>query len=239
MRIIKAIVKILIVLWSIFCLVGVIGGISSFNLTAWLFVIPIVAIPYIILFLILKKINSKIEPEDSTSEKTFSTKHKISEDKTATSKSMEKSKKKEKNIKQKSYTMQHINGLPISENANCNVMSYDDKFTFTSGSMSFELEKSKITDICIKTDREIQQQYVANAGKAIAGAVVFGPLGAIIGGKPKKKTVKSEIHNYLIITYQSDGIKYIGFDICHNWGFANLCVKEFKNSTKSVSTYQL
>jgi hypothetical protein len=74
MKIIKSIVKILIVLWSIFCLVGVIGNMSSYNLIAWLALIPIVAIPYIILFLILKKINSKIGPEDSTYEKKFTIK---------------------------------------------------------------------------------------------------------------------------------------------------------------------
>ena len=49
----------------------------------------------------------------------------------------------------------------------------DDRYIFTSGTMNFELEKSKITDMCIKTDKEIQQQYVS-----VGGAVLFGPLGA-------------------------------------------------------------
>ncbi|MEH2944892.1 hypothetical protein VSQ32_19130 [Lachnospiraceae bacterium KK002] len=56
--------------------------------------------------------------------------------------------------------------------------------------MNFELEKSKITDMCIKTDKEIQQQYVSSVGGAVGGAVLFGPLGAITGGRAKKKTVK-------------------------------------------------
>lgn len=66
----------------------------------------------------------------------------------------------------------------------------DDRYIFTSGTMNFELEKSKITDMCIKTDKEIQQQYVSSVGGAVGGAVLFGPLGAITGGRAKKKTVK-------------------------------------------------
>ncbi len=54
----------------------------------------------------------------------------------------------------------------------------DDRYIFTSGTMNFELEKSKITDMCIKTDKEIQQQYVSSVGGAVGGAVLFGPLGA-------------------------------------------------------------
>lgn len=44
--------------------------------------------------------------------------------------------------------------------------------------------------MCIKTDKEIQQQYVSSVGGAVGGAVLFGPLGAITGGRAKKKTVK-------------------------------------------------
>jgi hypothetical protein len=139
----------------------------------------------------------------------------------------------------KSCSMKHINGLPIAENVNCDIVSSDDKFTFSSGTMKFELDKSKITDVCIKTDREIQQQYVSSVGGAVGGAVLFGALGAMIGGRAKKKTVKSEVHNYLIITYESDEIKYIGFEIGVNMASANLFVNEFKNNHTSGSTYQL
>ena len=71
--------------------------------------------------------------------------------------------------------------------------------------------------------------------------MLFGPIGAIIGGKAKKKTVKKEIHYYFIITYKSDEIKYIGFEII---GFSMSTVRkfiiEFNNSyTKEKTTYQL
>lgn len=139
----------------------------------------------------------------------------------------------------KSCVMKHINGLPIAENVNCKITSTDKKFIFTSGTMNFELEKSKITDMCIKTDTEIQQQYVSSVGGAVGGAVLFGPLGAMIGGRAKKKTVKNEVHNYLIITYQSPDIKYIGFEIGFSMASANAYINDFKGKHTSESTYQL
>lgn len=144
------------------------------------------------------------------------------------------------NEKLKTCTMKHIHGLPIAENTNCQITSMDDKFVFSSGAMNFELDKFKITDMCIKTDKEIQQQYVSSVGGAVGGAVLFGPLGAIIGGRVKKKTIKSEIHNYLIITYQSPEIKYIGFEIIgYGIASANAYINEFKNRQIPEITYQL
>lgn len=93
--------------------------------------------------------------------------------------------------------------------------------------------------MCIKTDTEIQQQYISSVGGAVGGAVLFGPLGAMIGGRAKKKTIKNEVHRYLIITYQSPEIKYIGFEIGFNMAFANAYINEFKNKHISESTYQL
>ncbi|GFI22316.1 hypothetical protein IMSAGC011_01091 [Lachnospiraceae bacterium] len=139
----------------------------------------------------------------------------------------------------KTCTMKHINGLPIAENMDCKITAMDDKFMFSSGTMNFELEKSKITDMCIRTDQEIEEQYVSSIGGAVGGAVLFGPLGAMIGGRAKKKTVKNEIHNYLIITYQSPDIKYIGFEIDRSLASAEAYVNDFKNRNVIAGTYQL
>lgn len=134
----------------------------------------------------------------------------------------------------------HVNGLPIAENVRCAITQGPDEFVFLSGNMRFELEKSKIVDMCIKTDTEIQQQYVSSIGGAVAGACLFGPVGAIIGGRAKKKKVKNEVHSYLIITYQSDSeIKYIGFEICSHILAANQFVDDFRKSHATTTTYKL
>lgn len=145
-------------------------------------------------------------------------------------------KKKEKNNFEgiTIYTaFHHVNGLPIPENVLCEVFSYPDRINFKSGTTEIKLPKEKITDISIKTDTEIQQQLVSSAGGAIAGAMLFGSLGAIIGGRVKTKKVKTTT-NYLIITYKSENeLKYIGFDIQNNPPSADKLVKEFQKSNSA------
>lgn len=145
-------------------------------------------------------------------------------------------KKKEKNNFEgiTIYTaFHHVNGLPIPENVLCEVFSYPDRIDFKSGTTEIKLPKEKITDISIKTDTEIQQQLVSSAGGAIAGAMLFGSLGAIIGGRIKTKKVKTTT-NYLIITYKSENeLKYIGFDIQNNPPSADKLVKEFQKSNSA------
>lgn len=107
--------------------------------------------------------------------------------------------------------LKHTHGLPIPENSVCSVVSYTDKYVFSANGLSFNLLKSKITDICIKTDIEISKQVVSSIGGAIGGAILFGALGAIIGGRAKNKEIKTTTQ-YLIFTYvKDDDVKYIGF----------------------------
>ena len=94
--------------------------------------------------------------------------------------------------------------------------------------------------MCIKTDTEIQDQAVSSIGGAVAGAAMFGALGAIIGGRAKTKKVKTVIQ-YLIITYTDNKgeLAYIGFDIKNNPPSAAKLVKEFweLNTTQSVQIF--
>lgn len=125
-------------------------------------------------------------------------------------------------------TFTHVNGLPISENLFCEVISFPNRIEFKAGTTDITLSREKITDMCVKTDVEIQQQYVSSIGGAVGGAILFGPLGAMIGGRTKKKTDKKR-HTYLIITYMGDQgeLKYIGFDATVNTIAATKLVNEF------------
>lgn len=129
-----------------------------------------------------------------------------------------------------SYVMsaKHMDGLPWGEQADCNVYLYPDKYVFWRNKNTYTLSMDKITDVCIKTDVEIQKAYVSSVGGAIGGAALFGKLGAMIGGRVKEKT-DTTISKFLIFTYNKDGeTKYISFEI----PFYN------KKAPKYVKAYQ-
>ena len=137
--------------------------------------------------------------------------------------------------------MTHIYGLPVAEDVNCNVILSDDKITFFAGGVNFELEKNQITDIMLKTDTEIQNQYVSSIGGAAAGFLILGPVGAIIGGRAKKKTIRKNTY-YLIITYKSsdsDEIKYICLDANLHISAANYIINDFKSRGIQQTTYKI
>lgn len=52
MRILK---KILLIIWSIFCFIGIIGNFSHYDIIDWLIVIPFVLIPYFLIFKLFRK----------------------------------------------------------------------------------------------------------------------------------------------------------------------------------------
>lgn len=125
---------------------------------------------------------------------------------------------KEEKAKVKSERMsttqtRHFAGLSLAEGTNCTIQHNPNGFVFTASGNTFNLSNDKITDMCIKTDAEIQRQYVSSVGGAVGGAVLFGPIGAMIGGRAKEKKTTNLTH-YLIITYLKDGqVAYICFEV--------------------------
>lgn len=64
----------------------------------------------------------------------------------------------------------------------------------------------------LHTDREIEKQYVSSVGGAIAGTLVFGPLGGMIGGRIKEKK-NVQVSFYFIISYKSnEQLEYLSFE---------------------------
>ncbi len=92
----------------------------------------------------------------------------------------------------------HQIGLPLAEGANCEVWhdEDEDKVVIASSGNAFNLAFSKVTDITIKTDEEIQKAYVSSIGGAVGGAVLFGTLGAMVGGRAKEKESKTRDTRY-------------------------------------------
>ena len=133
----------------------------------------------------------------------------------------------------------HIKGLSIAGNTQCEVLSYPSEYQFVSGAVKFKLAKNKVIDVSVKGDVDVQNQYVSSVGGAVVGGALFGTLGAAIGGRAKKKQIRTA-SIYLIITYKdSENVKYIIFDgtnaLIKAWKFAN----EFKKNNTSVTNIEL
>ncbi|OOM82332.1 hypothetical protein CLPUN_03010 [Clostridium puniceum] len=107
----------------------------------------------------------------------------------------------------------HVVGLSLPEGLNGYVHLFNTKIVFEIAGSIYNLPINKVKDISVKSDNDIQKAYVSSIGGAVAGGVLFGPLGAIIGGRTKEKT-SITINYYLIFTYIKEGsTDYISFQV--------------------------
>jgi hypothetical protein len=127
-----------------------------------------------------------------------------------------------------SASLKHFAGLPIPENTLCQVYSTPSRIEIIANGQQFNLAKEKIIDVSITTNTEIQKQLVSSTGGAVGGALLFGAVGALIGGRTKTKEIK-QVKSYLIFTYQKESeTEYVGFDISLGGNVAGKFVKEFQ-----------
>lgn len=140
---------------------------------------------------------------------------------------------RELNAKEKASFL-HTVGLPIAENTDCNLYLCDDKIVIDGNNMTFTLSKEKLIDVTVKSDVEIQKSYVSSSGGAVAGGLLFGVVGALIGGRVKEKKTR-DVKSYLIFTYEKDGNpESIAFNVTYNlkqWAF----VKDFEKTSKKIN----
>lgn len=135
--------------------------------------------------------------------------------------------------------MKHFNGLPIAEDSFVEFYVYPDCYKTVANGAEFKLDRTKVIDVCVKTNTEIQKQYVSSVGGAIGGAVLFGPIGAMIGGRAKQKQSRT-ITNYLIVTYMKDDeIKYIAYELFNVFGGVNKIIQDFKENKPEITTVEL
>ena len=152
-------------------------------------------------------------------------------------------KKKRKALQKKlgaidSATFTHIAGLPFADGAECNVLLDNEEYIFERTGTLVHLPFAKVQDVACKTKKEIQHNYVSSIGGAIGGAYLFGPIGAMIGGRTKKITnVKTE--KFFMVAYEKDGeTAYVAFD-CQKAGWnGEKFTKAFHNQ-KSITPQQV
>lgn len=147
--------------------------------------------------------------------------------------------KARKKVKQKENQMgvqvsglfEHFYGLPLSDGVQLRCYWCNDRVVFEANGSTYNLPFDNLIDVCSKSDVEIQKEYVSSTKKAVAGAVLFGPVGAIIASKPKVKEVQNATP-YLIFTYRSKNgseIKYVALKVLpYNVSHATHFIRAFE-----------
>ena len=98
-----------------------------------------------------------------------------------------------------------------------------------------KLRYEQITGINVISEKEIIEKSKNAVGRAVAGGILLGPLGAIIGGMSGiGKKQKSEAHYFMIINYISldEEIKVLSYEIVGASLHWSSFVTEFRNRIK-------
>ena len=108
-----------------------------------------------------------------------------------------------------------VSGLPLAKTSVCQLFVNDQKFIVDAQNQTFQIDVDKIIAAQIKTDVEIQHEVTSSGGKAVAGALLFGNVGATVGARTitKKHRVAT---TYFLINYtnQEGGTAVLAFEGC-------------------------
>ena len=133
----------------------------------------------------------------------------------------------------------HEIGLPIPQGMICLLKLFESKIEIEANNTFFSLNIEKIKDVVIKTDIDIQKSYVSSAGGAVAGGLMFGSVGALIGGRVKQKTDK-QINYILIITYEKEeNINILDLMLQTNIRSTKICFTLFRKFPRVVTEIEL
>ena len=121
-----------------------------------------------------------------------------------------------------------VEGLPIPQSSDVSIKMTPGALTITGSGQEFEIDASKLTLVDLKSDVEMEKIIQQSAPGMIIGAVTFGVIGAMIGGRVKTKGKKGLVNHFLIINYQSDELKTIVIDATKDWYNAAALVDYFR-----------
>lgn len=104
----------------------------------------------------------------------------------------------------------HVSGLNLPPDTPCLVRYFPQQLSIGALGQNFILKHSRVRDVSVNTITELEERYISSAGGAVAGAMVFGPLGALIGGRTKKRLSRRSAR-FLIFAYDGDdgSVRYI------------------------------
>ncbi len=97
-------------------------------------------------------------------------------------------------------SVHHVEGLPISEKTSCELALTSNNLSIIGGGTNFNIAAYQLKAVELKTDKEIANIVHSSAVKGIAGGLLFGPIGLVVGARATNKEKKTYKH-YLILNY--------------------------------------
>ncbi len=123
----------------------------------------------------------------------------------------------------RSVNLSFVDGVDAYSRGSAIALSIDNTnecITITSrlikGKPPVHLKLEQITGVDVISEKEIIEKSRSTVGRAVAGGVLFGSLGAIVGGMSGVgNSHKSETHYFMVISYRSGDkeIKGLIFEI--------------------------
>lgn len=97
--------------------------------------------------------------------------------------------------------LSHVEGLPISEKTACTLYVKNDELIIDGGGTEFKILNSQLRAAEVKTETEIANIVHSSAAKGIAGGLMFGPIGLVVGSRATNKEKKTNNY-YFILNYE-------------------------------------
>lgn len=143
----------------------------------------------------------------------------------------------------------HVDGIPFLSGKESLLKLHPNKLIVTdiNEKNSYKIRIENISDVKVRTEVEISEQERNVLARAIAGGILFGEMGAIVGGISgvPKKQIKT-LHNFLIIDYVSKGGNQKSLMFLYKSGpkqvlerFADAVIKEVRKHKPQDSEVEL
>ncbi len=100
------------------------------------------------------------------------------------------------------YDCTHVNGL-VQFSGEGELRIFVDRLEFSVGGTQYTLPIERIISADILTQKQTEYIITQKLSHAVLGGLVFGDVGALIGGMPKSKAIETTEEN-LVITYEKD-----------------------------------
>lgn len=96
-----------------------------------------------------------------------------------------------------------LSGLPSAMGAECRLVARKDTVTLMCGGRTYNIGMSQVRGIETFMEKETMKEFKMRPGRAIAGGILFGPVGAIIGGMPKSSDMEATDRMFFVLNYEN------------------------------------